>query len=165
MLTCSSLRASKSALLELKEKLCILWGELEEQKSALLRQKSSSDEKALPSSSEEPSSSPFAPAGNQPDLDSDGENDASEMPTNEKSSRRADRTEQSSKASLTINRASALVDPYHPVVRNKAFTCCIKQYGVKVYEKDQSKANAGNGKDGIGKKWARTFGLFGVNIV
>lgn len=44
-------------------------------------------------------------------------------------------------------------------VRNKGFTCCIKQYGVKVDEKNPKKANAGDGK-----RWQRVFGLFGTMI-
>jgi protection of telomeres protein 1 len=43
--------------------------------------------------------------------------------------------------------------------RNKPFTCCVKQYGVKVKEKDPSKADAGNGE-----RWQRMFGLFGAFI-
>lgn len=44
--------------------------------------------------------------------------------------------------------------------KNKAFTCCIKQYGAKVDEDDPSLANAGNGK-----RWERKFGLFDTRIV
>lgn len=44
-------------------------------------------------------------------------------------------------------------------VQNKGFTCCIKQYGVKVDEDDPRKANAGDGK-----RWQRLFGLFGTMI-
>lgn len=45
------------------------------------------------------------------------------------------------------------------VIKNKAFTCCIKQYGVKVDENDARLANAGDGK-----RWERRFGLFGTQI-
>lgn len=45
-------------------------------------------------------------------------------------------------------------------VSNKAFTCYIKQYGVKVKEDDPDLANAGEGK-----RWERKFGLFGTQIV
>ncbi|KAL7625293.1 hypothetical protein AAE478_004509 [Parahypoxylon ruwenzoriense] len=44
-------------------------------------------------------------------------------------------------------------------VSNKTFSCCIRQYGVKVSEKDPYKANAGDGK-----RWERVFGLFGTKI-
>ena len=45
-------------------------------------------------------------------------------------------------------------------VSNKAFTCCIKQYGAMVNEDNPSKANAGNGK-----KWKRMFALYGTQIL
>ncbi|KAI1801028.1 hypothetical protein F4811DRAFT_536113 [Daldinia bambusicola] len=45
------------------------------------------------------------------------------------------------------------------VVSNKPFTCCIRQYGIKVAEKDPLKANASKGK-----RWERVFGLFGTKI-
>lgn len=44
-------------------------------------------------------------------------------------------------------------------VKNKGFTCCIQQYGVKVHEDDELKANAGGGK-----RWQRMYGLFGTMI-
>ncbi|KAF9773734.1 hypothetical protein IL306_008431 [Fusarium sp. DS 682] len=43
---------------------------------------------------------------------------------------------------------------------NRAFPCCVKQYGIKVAESDPSKANAGDGK-----RWQRMFQLFGSRIV
>lgn len=44
-------------------------------------------------------------------------------------------------------------------VSNTAFGCCIRQYGVKVPEKDESKADAGSGN-----RWQRVYGLFGTKI-
>ncbi|KAI0012754.1 hypothetical protein F4779DRAFT_531254 [Xylariaceae sp. FL0662B] len=44
-------------------------------------------------------------------------------------------------------------------VSNKPFTCCIRQYGVKVPESNPRRANAGDGK-----RWQRMFGLFGTRI-
>ncbi|KAK7749719.1 hypothetical protein SLS53_000298 [Cytospora paraplurivora] len=41
---------------------------------------------------------------------------------------------------------------------NKAFACCIRQYGVKVVEED------GEGNAGERTKWQRIFGLFGTKI-
>ncbi|VTT63684.1 unnamed protein product [Fusarium fujikuroi] len=43
---------------------------------------------------------------------------------------------------------------------NRAFPCCIKQYGIKVTEPEPSQANAGNGK-----RWQRMFQLFGARII
>ncbi|KAI1093905.1 hypothetical protein F5B19DRAFT_447775 [Rostrohypoxylon terebratum] len=42
---------------------------------------------------------------------------------------------------------------------NKPFSCCIRQYGITLREKDPQKANAGNGK-----RWQRMFALFGTKI-
>lgn len=42
---------------------------------------------------------------------------------------------------------------------NRPFTCCIRQYGVKVKVEEGEEATAGNGK-----KWKRVFGLFGTKI-
>lgn len=44
-------------------------------------------------------------------------------------------------------------------VRNRPFACCIHQYGAKVAEGDETKADAGDGK-----RWERMFGLFGTKI-
>ncbi|GAW16972.1 hypothetical protein ANO14919_064210 [Xylariales sp. No.14919] len=42
---------------------------------------------------------------------------------------------------------------------NKPFSCCIRQYGVRMREADPDKANAGEGS-----RWTRVFGLFGTRI-
>ncbi|KAL9471524.1 hypothetical protein ACSS6W_009465 [Trichoderma asperelloides] len=44
-------------------------------------------------------------------------------------------------------------------ISNRPFSCCIRQYGVKVPEQDPAKADAGEGK-----RWQRMFGLFGTRI-
>lgn len=44
-------------------------------------------------------------------------------------------------------------------ISNLPFSCCIRQYGVKVPEEDPAKADAGEGK-----RWQRMFGLFGTRI-
>ncbi|KAK3328001.1 hypothetical protein B0T19DRAFT_180019 [Cercophora scortea] len=44
-------------------------------------------------------------------------------------------------------------------VSNKPFTCCIKQYGIRVAEPNASKADAGKGM-----KWVKMFELFGTKI-
>ncbi|EHK50611.1 hypothetical protein TRIATDRAFT_164398, partial [Trichoderma atroviride IMI 206040] len=44
-------------------------------------------------------------------------------------------------------------------ISNLPFSCCIRQYGVKVGEEDPAKADAGEGK-----RWQRMFGLFGTKI-
>ncbi|KAL6910954.1 hypothetical protein GGI43DRAFT_391624 [Trichoderma evansii] len=45
-------------------------------------------------------------------------------------------------------------------ISNRMFSCCIRQYGVKVSEEDPAKADAGEGK-----RWQRMFGLFGTRII
>lgn len=42
---------------------------------------------------------------------------------------------------------------------NLPFSCCIRQYGVKVREVDEGKADAGEGQ-----RWQRMYGLFGTQI-
>lgn len=44
-------------------------------------------------------------------------------------------------------------------VSNKPFTCCLRQYGVKVPESDARMCDAGRGK-----RYQRLFGLFGTTI-
>ncbi|KAI1503576.1 hypothetical protein F5X99DRAFT_374806 [Biscogniauxia marginata] len=44
-------------------------------------------------------------------------------------------------------------------VSNKPFSCCVRQYGVKVHESDPRRANAGEDK-----RWVRMFALFGTKI-
>ncbi|KAI0119887.1 hypothetical protein GGR51DRAFT_495490 [Nemania sp. FL0031] len=45
------------------------------------------------------------------------------------------------------------------VLSNKPFACCIRQYGVRVRERNPRRADAGEGY-----RWARAFGLFGTKI-
>lgn len=145
-------REGRDTLLDLRERLCILWGDLEEQKSSVAPIKAFSSTLAI----EPASSPPLLKAGGQPSVDSDDENSPSVQQTDTKASRGPALKNRDLNASLNGN---ALKTEEQPVIHNKAFTCCIKQYGVKVIEKDTSKANAG-----IGKRWERKFGLFGVVI-
>jgi protection-of-telomeres protein 1 len=103
--------------------------------------------------------------GDQPPLDSDDEQENENEGKNSKSRsfqsttalserepnagiRGLENTRSDLKASAQLN------------FSNKAFTCCIKQYGAKVNESDPSLANAGDGK-----RWERKFGLFGTKIL
>jgi protection-of-telomeres protein 1 len=133
----------------LKEKLCILWGDLEEQKSALLPPDSTSVNPLL----DEPSSSPILKADQLP-MDSDDEENITYRKAFTLAGGPAPK-EQDTNTPTTGN----AIDPLHPPTRNKAFTCCIKQYGVKEKERDPRKANAGKGK-----RWVRKFGMFGVTV-
>lgn len=105
-----------------------------------------------------PVSSPVGRAGAQPDADSDDENEP-----------RLDKTAKSGAAGLSERDAEfPMPNAETPkdskpdtaiAPKNKAFTCCVQQYGVKVAEDDPKKADAGNGQ-----RWQRMFGLFGTTI-
>ncbi|KAM0558520.1 hypothetical protein ACHAPJ_004715 [Fusarium lateritium] len=109
-LDASNLRQDKQTLTALREKMWLLWGDLEEKKMAAQE----------------------AAKKGQPPSDSDDED------------QQRPETTTSSKAQLS----------------NRAFPCCIQQYGIKVPELNPSKADAGDGK-----RWQRMFRLFGARIV
>ena len=156
----ASLRDNSRLLAELKEQLFKLWGDLEEKKSAMLPKKSAKSKKVPPPSSfDSIASSPPRKAGAQPDADSDVENESSNPRSGKKTSTSSVLQERDSNIvsaiTSTDTKADAALAP-----KNKAFTCCIKQYGVKVDEEDPAKANAGEGQ-----RWQRMFGLFGTQIL
>ncbi|PHH73969.1 hypothetical protein CDD82_5175 [Ophiocordyceps australis] len=47
-----------------------------------------------------------------------------------------------------------------PKVLNRPFACCVCQFGVRVRERDEARANAGPRK-----RWQRVFALFGTKIM
>ena len=159
MLTSRSLRRSPQVLATLKEQLFKLWGDLEEQKSAIVNiqyEKAEQERKAKrappPSSFTSFASSPPIRIGAQPPTDSDSENENTPLKRRKMKSTPLERTnthpqpvEKELDMSLKPN--------------NKPFACCIKQYGIKVEEEDPLKASAGDGK-----RWQRRFGLFGTTI-
>ncbi|KAG8416912.1 hypothetical protein J3459_013523 [Metarhizium acridum] len=112
-LDASDLRNDEKSLGDLRQRLWLLWGNLEEQKAEMenrvLKARRSSNSSAPPAHSDDEESGTKKPA----------------------------RIE----------------------VSNRAFGCCIHQYGVTVAEDDETKADAGNGK-----RWERIFGLFGTRI-
>ena len=146
----------------MRERLCILWGDLEEQKSALSR---ANDAKMKPSSvylNSTPHSS-YIP-GELPPLSSDDEQENKDKEKCFRSGSSQSITalsERDPNPSITgREKASSDSNPSaHIRFKNKAFTCCIKQYGVQI-SKNPALANAG---DGI--RWERKFGLFGTMIV
>jgi protection of telomeres protein 1 len=139
-----------------------LWGDLEEQKSAFARPM---DSKAQIVSPMEPKSSPppNRKPGDQPPIDSDDEDENHRRQAKPKL--KSINTGILSERDLNVGtKGQTAVDAKQQSsaelqIKNKAFTCCIKQYGVKVDEGDPSLANAGNGK-----RWERRFGLFGTKI-
>lgn len=44
-------------------------------------------------------------------------------------------------------------------IKNRPFSCCVREYGIRKAVDDPDKANAGDGM-----RWQRVFGLFGTKI-
>lgn len=95
-------------------------------------------------------------AGEQPNLNSEDESENSLPESSTAASGRKALEELGAHKHANNTDISTTVD----AVSNKAFSCCIRQYGAKVKENDPSKANAGSDK-----KWKRMFGLFGTQIL
>lgn len=144
---------------KLKDQLFNLWGELEETKSAELGQDARETKHFRPSSASSILSSPPQRYGQQPDADSDDEmvdnERADDEMVDDDSTPRALEERDPNNQMKNDNITAMKIEP-----KNKAFTCCIKQYGIKVEENDPTKANAGNGQ-----RWERRFGLFGTKIL
>jgi hypothetical protein len=165
-LTCLSLRTNQQLLTQVKEQLFKIWGNLEERKSAMLPKivppaptKTQSTQSFL--SSPAPPSSPPQRAYPSFNGDSDDENIDS---TDSRRIQCAQKSQDSALGERSVNILSKSVDiegtaGVRDQLSNKGFTCCIKQYGVKVAEPDPIQANAGNGM-----RWQRMFGLFGTMI-
>ncbi|KAH7418995.1 hypothetical protein BKA64DRAFT_649839 [Cadophora sp. MPI-SDFR-AT-0126] len=153
----ANLRRDPGLLARLKEQLFKLWGDLEEQKSELLRSQSKKIEMPPPSSFES-WKTPLRDIGQQPDVDSDSENELLVSKTSRGTDRNGmvNKTGDALPPGVTSNdgELSSLLP------RNKAFTCCIQQYGVKADEEDPAKADAGDGR-----RWQRVFAIFGTNIL
>lgn len=115
-LDASNLRHDSKNLEALRQKLFLLWGELEEHK--------------LKDEENKAKSLQAAQHDGPPQDSSDEEEDNHRAPKEEK-------------ATFT----------------NRPFSCCLRQYGVKVREHDPAKADAGDGK-----RWQRMFGMFGTRI-
>ncbi|GJC93837.1 telomere-binding alpha subunit central domain-containing protein [Colletotrichum higginsianum] len=109
-------RVNPDELTRLREKMFILWGDLEEKKAKELENTSKKQKAKMAKKT----------ASDRPPDSSDNE----EPKKKEKE-----------------------------VILNRPFTCCIRQYGVRVNESNPDKANAGEGK-----RWKRMFGLFGTKI-
>ncbi|OLN95457.1 Protection of telomeres protein 1 [Colletotrichum chlorophyti] len=119
------LRANPDVLAQLRERMFILWGELEERKTRdLLETKNKRKPKSVMRKQM---------LNERPPLDS-SDNEAACEPQKEK-----------------VDKAAT--------ISNRPFTCCIRQYGVRVRESNEAKANAGKGR-----RWERMFGLFGTKV-
>lgn len=149
---------------ELREKLCILWGDLEEHKStqtALIRQQLGTDNNQTPTSSLDTTTSVslIRRAGDQPDLDSDIENDYQESKRKERSLPLRDSAAKVDSTSRPKTPSDQTMSHNGSGIKNKAFSCCIKQYGIKVSANNSTEVTAKNSKN-----WERKFGLFGTQI-
>jgi hypothetical protein len=114
-LDASNLHQNPVGVNELRQRLFILWGDLEERKA----------KRQL------------------------------EMAAREKAARQIGPPADSDDEEATTQEKSAEGD----CVQNRPFSCCIRQYGVKVPERDGTKANAGPGR-----RWQRMYGLYGSVI-
>ncbi|RKF58981.1 putative telomere-binding alpha subunit central domain-containing protein [Erysiphe neolycopersici] len=163
----ADLRTNQDLLVKVKEQLFKLWGDLEEQKSVLIQKPAEGSRNELPSSSidsETSSLSSNVNIGIQPDLDSENEISNQnlqfdkEAPTSHVKPgyiTNSFHAKSDVAETLDLSRLSTKITP-----SNKAFKCCIQQYGVKVPENDVSKADAGNHQ-----RWQRLYGLFGTIIL
>jgi protection-of-telomeres protein 1 len=155
----SSLRTNPEVLYAVKEQLFNLWGDLEEQKSALLlAQQEATKKKRTPKpqspASESDSERPVRYQwGVLPPDDSDDEYGSKKVREAAKRKNKDEETERW-KAEEEKKKGKEELQP-----KNKPFTCCIREYGVQVSEDDEKKMDAGEGK-----RWDRVFGLFGTMI-
>ncbi|RDW88478.1 hypothetical protein BP6252_00510 [Coleophoma cylindrospora] len=143
------LRRNQHVLGRLRERLCILWGDLEERKTRRSQQKQGADilDRDTPASSLD-SVTPTASlrnVGDQPDLDSDIEDQYQQARSFPKKARLKNYTVDASIVSKHDDIDSNKAVEASVSASNKAFTCCIKQYGIKVPETDIMKADAGAG--------------------
>lgn len=143
----------------LREKLFTLWGDLEEEKLKLMAlggtggpvtQHAGEEDLASRRPGRERQSKP----GDMPKLDSSPE--PPEQPTlGPLASERPQSSMLNSMAGLPQGPGERGLSN----VRNKGFSCCIQEYGVKTATND-----AGQETAGPGMRWQRQFGLFGTAI-
>ncbi|KAJ8069370.1 hypothetical protein OCU04_003024 [Sclerotinia nivalis] len=162
-----NLRTNPEMLNNIKERLFTLWGDLEEQKIAILAkeiQGKLQEEELLPevsmtadSESDDEEDDPRQTNGSLPpdDEETEGLSCPKQNKNPQKSTAFVERD-----VNLQDNKENEKAEtPLEIKPRNKPFECCIKQYGVKVNEEDPEKADAGEGK-----RWQRVFGLWGTMV-
>lgn len=155
-------------LSNLKETLFKLWGDLEEQKSAMLSQKAqgkSKTERMLPKSStavdseSEDEENHLSQINRGIPPDPDQENQLSTQQKQNKKPKKPVALAEKDVNSQDNSGGETANSPLELKPNNKPFECCIKQYGIRVAEEDPEKADAGEGK-----RWQRVFGLWGTLI-
>ncbi|KAF5877234.1 putative telomere-binding alpha subunit central domain-containing protein [Botrytis fragariae] len=158
-----NLRINPGMLRDVKETLFKLWGDLEEQKSALLLQKvgeKSDTEKVAPEASRatdsesEDEGNDLSKSNHSLPVDSEDEAGDSTRQKQTKGSEKPVVFEQTNADIEVMKKVEQVEIPQDIKPKNKPFQCYIKEYGIKVKEEDPLKANAGNGK-----RWLRVFGL------
>lgn len=182
----ANLRTTPDVLAAVREKLFVLWGDLEERKSAYLN--SAEGKILLPRSLESPSLSrnvspaPKAPQkciyrpGEQPP---DSDDEMFESPPKKAPAERDPNSLESIKKATPEQAAARLAVKLRAIgeqAQNKPFPGCIREYGIKV--KVEESALDGENEDDeddedqsqrtekpIATKWERKFGLFGTIIV
>ncbi|POS87562.1 hypothetical protein EPUL_000914 [Erysiphe pulchra] len=167
----ADLRINRDLLDKVKEQLFKLWGDLEERKSAHIQKPAEGSGIDPPPSSTDSGTSFLSSninVGTQPDLDSENENENQILNSNLQFDKKASALKV--KLGHTTNSVATWSDigktldltmlSNRITPSNKAFTCCIQQYGVKVPEDDVSKADAGHHM-----RWQRLYGLFGTIIL
>ncbi|KFY00333.1 hypothetical protein O988_03371 [Pseudogymnoascus sp. VKM F-3808] len=185
----ANLHATPDVLAAVREKLFVLWGDLEERKSAYLN--SAEGKIVLPRSLETPSLSrgvspaPTVPQkrishpGEQPP-DSDDEMPVVEPPPKKAPVERDPNSLENIKKATPKEAAARLAAKLREIgdqAQNKPFPGCIREYGIKVkveepalYEsnednEDEEDQSQPTEKTVIATKWERKFGLFGTTIV
>lgn len=112
-LDASDLSSDPKNLEELRQRMFLIWGDLEEKKGARDAQRAQAQRLAH---------------GDQPPPDSDDE-------------------------------SGSVANSKEVKISNVPFSCCVRQYGVKVRETNPGKADAGRGH-----RWMRVFGMYGTRI-
>ncbi|QSZ36898.1 hypothetical protein DSL72_008988 [Monilinia vaccinii-corymbosi] len=166
-----NLRTNPEMLNTLKETLFKLWGDLGEQKSALLSQRvqeAKAQEENVPSDASTDTDSESDDEGDYSEQTNGGlppdSGDENEGSSHQNKKEKAEKPKKSAGAKrdddLQGNGAGEKEKALPEIKpKNKPFECFIKQYGIKVPEEDPEKADAGEEQ-----RWQRVFGLWGTLI-
>lgn len=178
----TNLRAASDELDVIREKFFVLWGDLEERKSAYL--KSAEGKALLQRSLERPNAtndtppppkinqqSTFRPGDQPPDSD-DEELAAKTHPGRTPAEENLDPLENVKNASpqQAAERLATKLWEIGDQAQNKPFPACIREYGVKVVVEDQEEDAEEDDEESTQKetrkrtRWERQFGLFGTTI-
>ncbi|CCU75025.1 telomere-binding alpha subunit central domain-containing protein [Blumeria hordei DH14] len=155
----TDLSQDEELLFKLKEQLFKLWGDLEEKKLAILRKMRSSKQKTTTTSQ---SIIVCHSPGMQPDPDSDTEKEKTKNQSKMINSQHfvSDRNTLPNTNPIEYVTLSSQRKPFYDLrPSNKAFTCCIQQYGIREVENHPANPN-------LEPKilWKRQYSMFGTKI-